>query len=235
MRSKNCLSASVLAALLLALAPMAAHALVGQVTHLSGAVIARGADGQSRLLSLRSEVREGDLIATSDNTYIRIKFSDGGDIVLRPGTQLKIDAYSYTEGNPASDSVALSLLKGGLRSVTGLLARRNPSNFRLTTQTATVGIRGTHFGALLCNADCAGIPNGLHVDVSNGAIVVSTPAGSREFKVGEFGFVPSRNAVPQAVPQTQGQSARVNITQSMVGPPQTRPGVSNNAASCEIK
>jgi len=220
----------VLFALLAAMAPGASLALVGQVTHLSGAVIARGADGQSRLLSLRSEVREGDLIATSENTYMRIKFSDGADLVLRPNTQLKIDTYSYTESNPSSDSMALSLLKGGLRSVTGLLARRNPSNFRLTTSTATVGIRGTHFGALMCSNDCGGIAgaggrapaNGLHIDVSDGAIVVTTPAGQREFKVGEYGYVANRASVPQPVPQ--GQGTRVNLPTQMLGQQQSSPG-----------
>ena len=77
--------------------------------------------------------------------------------MLRPNTQLKIEAYSYDERQPQSDNVLISLLKGGMRSVTGLLGRRNPGNFRVATPSATIGIRGTHFGALVCNNDCQNI------------------------------------------------------------------------------
>ena len=196
----------------LAALPLAALALSGHVTNISGAVVARQPDGASRLLSMRSEVNEGDLLVTADNSYARVKFTDGSEVVMRPGSQLKIEAYRYEERNPERDGFVLSLLKGGMRSVTGLLARRNPARASYTTPTATIGIRGTHFGALLCANDCANVPspgggppaNGLHVDVADGRIVVTTPAGAREFSVGQFGFVASPAAVPVPVPAGQG-------------------------------
>jgi hypothetical protein len=239
---------SLAVALLAALLPEAAFAVAGQVTHVSGAVIARRTDGGARILSLRSEVNEGDLVITSDNTYVRIKFTDGGDLVLRPNTQLKIDAYSYQESSPSRDSFAMSLLKGGLRSVTGLLGKRNPNQFKLNTATATVGIRGTHLGALVCNNDCGGVlapggrppANGLHVDVADGVIVVTTRAGSTEFRVGDYGHVPSANALPVLVPQNQG--ARVNVPLQMTSTSEQRsPGTSgggvgkSQAVDCEVR
>lgn len=194
------------------LAPEAAYALSGQITHLSGAVVARRADGGSRVLSIRSDVNEGDIVLTADSSYARIKWADGGEIVLRPGTQLKIDAYKYEEGSPQNDNIALSLIKGGLRSVTGLLGRRNPGAFRVATPNATIGIRGTHFGVIFCNSDCAGVtgpgggppPNGLHVDVASGTIVLSNAGGSREYRVGEFGFVQNSTTPPVVIPPSQG-------------------------------
>jgi len=204
---------SVALLLLLALlAPEAALALSGQVTHLSGAVIARRPDGGSRVLSMRSEVGEGDIVITADSSYARIKWSDGGEVVLRPGTQLKIDAYKYDEAAPANDNVVMSLLKGGLRSVTGLLGRRNPGAYRVATPNATIGIRGTHFGVLFCNNDCSGItapgggppPNGLHVDVADGVIVLTNAGGTQEFRVGQFGFVQTPVTPPAVVPAERG-------------------------------
>lgn len=189
-----------------------AAAVSGVITNLSGAVVAKREDGQSRILSLKSAVNEGDLVATAANSYVRLKFSDGGEVVLRPNTQLKIEAYKYEETRPESDNIVMSLLKGGLRSVTGALGRRNPAMFKMGTPNATIGIRGTHFGALFCNSDCAGVPmpgggtppNGLHVDVADGAIVVSTQAGSAEFRVGQLGFVSSPTTPPVVVPAQQG-------------------------------
>lgn len=202
---------SLAAAALLAL-PQAVLALSGQITNISGAVIARQPDGAQRLLSIRSEVNEGDLLVTADNSFARVKFTDGAEVVLRPGTQLKIEAYRYEEQNPGGDGFLVSLLKGGMRSVTGLLAQRNPARANYATPTATIGIRGTQFGALFCNDDCANVPspsggppaNGLHVDVADGRIVVTTPAGAREFSVGQFGFVASPLVVPVPVPAERG-------------------------------
>jgi hypothetical protein len=230
-------AASLILALAAALLPQAALALAGQVTHVSGAVVARGPTGQTRILSLRSEVNQGDLIVTSDNTYVRIKFTDGGDLVLRPNTQLKIDAYSYQESVPSGDGFAMSLLKGGLRSVTGLLGRRNPGNYKLNTATATVGIRGTQFGATFCSNDCGGgVQNGLHVDVADGVIVVTTAVGSQQFAAGQFGIARSAQEVPQVVTQPQ---VRVNVPAQLLNTiQQAVPGggrvTSGGAAECEI-
>ena len=207
--------AASIAVLLAAALPQLAFALTGQITNISGAVIARGPDGASRILSIRSEVVEGDVVVTADNSYARVKFTDGSEVVMRPGTQIKIEAYRFEERDPDRDGFVLSLLKGGMRSVTGLLARRNPGRASYATPTATIGIRGTHFGALVCNNDCASVPsptgnppaNGLHVDVADGRIVVTTPAGAREFSVGQFGYVASPATVPVPVPAGQGVRA----------------------------
>ena len=218
---RNCLpavkSVALLAAALVGLVPEAGLAAAGAVTHLSGAVVARRADGQSQILSVKSEVKEGDVIATAENSYARLKFGDGTEVVLRPSTQMKVNSFQFEEQRPAQDNVVLSLLKGGLRSVTGLLARRNPANFRVQAPTATIGIRGTNFGLLYCENDCAKVPgpggnppaNGLHVDVSDGAILVSNAGGSKEFKVGEFGFVQTAQTPPVQVPP--GQETQVTL------------------------
>lgn len=214
---------TALAALLVLCAGGNAWALTGNITNLSGAVIAKRTDGQSRILSLRSEVFEGDLVATADNSYARVKFTDGTEVVLRPGTQLKIDSFKYEEQAPEKDSIFMSLLKGGLRSVTGLMGKRSPGSFSLATPNATIGIRGTNFGAMFCNNDCGRVPmpgggappNGLHVDVADGAIVVSTPAGAAEFRVGQFGYVASPNTPPVVVPAQQG--AKVTLPPQATG------------------
>ncbi len=205
-------AASLLFALALAWAPGAIAARSGEVTHLSGVVAARGAEGQSRILSIKSEVREGDVLLTAENSFARIKFTDGTEVVLRPGTQLRIDAFSYEELAPQNDNVVMSLLKGGLRSVGGLLARRNPERVKYTTPSATIGIRGTHFGALFCNGDCAGVPapsggtpaNGLHIDVADGRIVVTSQGGSIELAIGQFGYVAASASAPVQMPVNQG-------------------------------
>ncbi len=187
---------------------------VGTITHLGGVIRATHADGTSKLLSVKSEILEGDTLRTEKNTFARIKFVDGGEVVLRPETVFKVDAYAYkpdaTEQH--QDNILLSLVKGGLRSVTGLLGKRSPDAFKMNTATATIGIRGTHFGALLCNNDCANIPtvlghapgNGLYTDTASGKTVISNAAGSIEVPAGSFSFTPGPNVAPRLVPPSQG-------------------------------
>jgi hypothetical protein len=187
-------------------------ATAGQVTHLSGTLSVKSADGTIKLLSVKSDVQEGDLLTTEAETYARVKFVDGGEVVLRPGSQLKVAKYSYNESKPQSDNVFLSLLKGGLRAVTGLIGKRNHDAVSFSTATATIGIRGTHFGALFCNNDCSGVQtisgqspeNGLYVDVADGAVLVSNPAGSQLIDAGKFGFVRNASTPPVIVPPQQG-------------------------------
>ena len=193
-------------------APVVHAATAGQITHLSGTLSAKRADGTSKLLSVKSDVLEGDTLSTETETYARIKFGDGGEVVMRPGTQLKIENYSYNAARPESDNVVMSMFKGGLRAVTGLIGKRNREKVSFQTETATIGIRGTHFGALLCQNDCGGVPttggtpppNGLHVDVTNGAITMSNKAGSVQINAGQFGFVANANTPPVPVPPQQG-------------------------------
>jgi len=204
----------VLAALALSLAPIGAAqaATAGQITHLSGTLSAKRADGTSKLLSVKSEVMEGDTLGTESETYARIKFIDGGEVVLRPGTQLKIENYAYNAAKPENDNVVMNMFKGGLRAVTGLLGKRSREKVSFQTETATIGIRGTHFGALLCQNDCGGVPttggkpppNGLHVDVTNGSISMSNRAGTVQLNAGQFGFVANPNTPPAIVPPQQG-------------------------------
>lgn len=197
---------------------------VGVVTHLSGTVVAKRGDGSPKLLALKSEVFQGDLLSTQDDTYVRVKFNDGGELVLRPNSQLKIETYAFNEAQPAQDNMVLSMLKGGLRAVTGLLGKRNKDKVSFTTPTATIGIRGTHFGILFCSNDCGLIPttsgkppeNGLHVDVADGAIQLSNHGGVQIINAGQFGFVRDMQTPPVIVPPQQGLQVTMppNIAQN---------------------
>jgi hypothetical protein len=187
---------------------------VGKVTHLSGLLTAKRPDGSRKVISVKSDIQEGDTLSTEQDTFARVKFADGGEVVLRPGSQLQVKAYAFDLAKPESDSVVLNIFKGGFRAVTGLIGKRSRDSVQFTTATATIGIRGTHFGAVICQNDCAGIPtatgrppaNGLHLDVADGAVVVrnaGNPAGV-PISSGQFGYVRDANTAPAVVPAQQG-------------------------------
>ena len=197
----------------LLLAPLTVwSAPAAEVTHLSGVLSAVKADGTPKVLAIGSVVDEGDLLSTEASTYARLKFRDGGEVVLRPHTQLKVDNYRFDEAKPAEDGALLSILKGGMRMVTGLIGKRNRDRVAVRAPSATIGIRGTHFGALYCQGNCADVPtvsgkvpaDGLHVDVAFGAIALTNAAGTVEFAAGQFGYLPNANVLPQVVPPEEG-------------------------------
>jgi len=215
-----------LAALLMALVAPTTTALaqqspsVGTVTHLSGTLTVKRADGSQRFLSVKSGVTEGDTLQTVQGTYARVRFADGGEVVLRPESQMKVEAFKFDEAKPQADNQLFSLIKGGMRSVTGLLGRRSRDSVKISSPTGTIGIRGTHFGMLLCQNDCASIqmpggnapPNGLHVDVSDGAVVITNNAGQQVLNAGQFGYVRDFGTPPSLVPSQQGIQVTMPLT-----------------------
>jgi len=123
--------------------------VVGTIVQLSGPLMAKKASGTVRILAMKSEVESGDTLVTEKNTYAMVKFIDNSEITLKPSTTFKVENFSYEAGKPENDVASFSLLKGGLREVTGLLGKRNKEKFAMKTPSATIGIRGTTFIAEL--------------------------------------------------------------------------------------
>jgi len=211
-RSKRIIAASLSIGLLLLVSDVWAAGPAAVITHLSGTLTAKRSDGTVKLLAVKSEVQVGDVLTTEQETYARLKFIDGGEVVLRPGSSLKVDTYVFNEAKPEEGRSMLSLLKGGLRAVTGLIGKTNKENVGYATPTATIGIRGTNFGALFCQNDCGSVPtingqtplNGLYVDVSQGAVVLSNPSGMQVYQTGQFGYVANLQTPPVVIPPSQG-------------------------------
>ncbi|MDO8810996.1 MAG: FecR domain-containing protein [Gallionella sp.] len=148
MSKVNILVASVL--LLFAAASQAAE-VVGKVGYMSGSLVAKRADGTVKIMGTKADVLAGDVLGTAKNSYAQIQMNDGSKMTLRPDSNLKIVEYQFNKQEPQSDSAVFDLIKGGLRSVTGLISKRgNPDAYKIQTKVATVGIRGTDFSTRLC-------------------------------------------------------------------------------------
>lgn len=202
---------------LLTLTGLPAQAAIGVVTHVSGVLYVTKPGGQTRVLAPSSEVDEGDQLASEAKSFARIRFNDGGNLLVRPNSRITIERYRYQEGKPEEDAVNVNLLKGGMRAITGAVGKRNADKHVTTTATATIGIRGTHYGLQQCSGDCQGLVNasgnplddGLHIDVLAGVIVARNAGGEQEIKAGEFGYVRDAQTKPQIVPGEQGYLAGV--------------------------
>lgn len=69
---------------------------------------------------------------------------DGTKMVLGPSSQLEVKQFAF-DSTTLDGTVLVSLLRGSLRMISGLIGKINPEAVRIETQTATIGIRGTDF------------------------------------------------------------------------------------------
>ena len=190
------------------LAPLLAFAQ-GTVQHLSGTLSVQRPDGSVRVLAERSNVFVGDVISTERDSYAQVRFTDGGQVTLRPNTQVKIEGYSYEEGRPERDNFAMQLFKGGLRSLTGLIGKRgnNRNAYRMVTSTATIGIRGTDYSAIDIPAPSPGQPAppnlpppGVYVTVADGQIAFISGNVEQLVGVVQVAFSSNLNLPPRLIP-----------------------------------
>lgn len=125
---------------------------VGEVIVLQGIATAQRTGETPRFLERGSALFEGEVINTGSQGYAVIRFLDETKFTLRPNTTFTVERFRQ---GPKDEAAVFRLLKGGVRALTGLIARRNPANMEVNTVTATIGIRGTAFDARLCENDCA--------------------------------------------------------------------------------
>ncbi len=113
----------------------------GTFTFVTGEVSVQKSSGQRVAVTRGTPVDSGDAIVTGSRGMAQLTMVDQAKISLRPNTQFQIEQYA---DRPDSDQGGLlSLLRGTLRTFTGLIAARNRDRFVMKTKVATVGIRGS--------------------------------------------------------------------------------------------
>ncbi len=190
--------------LALLLAPLIATAgSSGRILVLSGdAWIER--DGENLRVKRDALVREGDVIVTGPGAKAQWWLEDDSIYTLGSNSRLKVEEFKLYRGAEQQKSglgrIALNLLKGGFRTITGFIGSRNRSAYSVRTPVATMGIRGTDYTSILLEPDeIKGLAPGLYVRVATGAVEISNPNGTLQVGAGEIGFVPVGGGAPRLV------------------------------------
>jgi hypothetical protein len=111
-------------------------------------------------------VQEGDVIRTSDNGHVHIRFIDGARVSVRPNSVFRIHEFKYSPADPAASVVRLSLDSGEARSISGAAAQAAKERFRLNTPLVAIGVKGTDFVTQVSKET-------IRVTVNQGAIVMA--------------------------------------------------------------
>jgi hypothetical protein len=155
-----------------------------------GEVNAVDAAGQRRRLVDGGSVFPGDLVETARGTQAVLAFRDDSRITLGQSTRFRVDNFVYDDKNAGEGRFLVSVLRGSVRALTGLIAKANTRNVGFSTATATIGVRGTGLD-IECFGACAGEegsdPNGgLTLWTWLGSIAV-TPTGQTALQVLQAG------------------------------------------------
>jgi hypothetical protein len=177
---------ALIAAIAAAYPAVGYSAPAAQVDFAVGDVTAVGPNGQSRTLGKGAQIEQGDTVNTNAGRA-QLRFTDGAYVSLQPQTQFRIDQYRYEGKSDGNEKGFFSLLKGGLRTITGLVGRSNKRNYQVSTSVATIGIRGTEY-TIQYGQSVTGTVGEGEINVCNGSGCLSVTNGesyyvqNQEFK-----------------------------------------------------
>src|SRR5688572_30184983 len=96
-------------------------------TTVTGNVSVQTGTASARPLRLGDEVRQGDTVSTGAGSAVVLKFDDGQIAALTANSRMAISRYQYNT-QARTGNVLLSLIDGGMRTITGLIGRNSPQN-----------------------------------------------------------------------------------------------------------
>ena len=115
----------------------------GMVKVVQGEVHVANAAGE-RALHPGDPVAQADTVRTGANSSTSLVLRDGTTLVLGANSRVNLQDFSYNattqEGN-----ILVSVLRGTMRMLTGLIGKTRPESVNITTPTSTIGILGTDF------------------------------------------------------------------------------------------
>lgn len=157
---------------------------------------------EGRLVRLeRGAVIEArDVLRTGRESSLQVRMNDEAIIALKSDSALSVEQYTFRGQTDGSENAVFRLLKGGFRTITGLIGRVNKNAYRVNTGVATIGIRGTAFALALCeDGSCregsgAAAKDGLYGAVTEGQINATNKAAEATFSAGQAFYAAAPDA-----------------------------------------
>jgi hypothetical protein len=204
---------------------------VGNVATLTGsATVTR--NNTSMPLKLQDDIFQNDVLQTSANSTLGITFNDATTFNLTANARITVDNYVYADGGK-QNAALFDIAKGTVAFVAAAVAETG--DMKISTPTATLGIRGTTGlvevpeGATAANAnnvaiklypDADGRVGQIEVNDRTGARLGSLTQGSSGFTIrpgmgpGRFAAVPLVISPQQAL-RDQGIVRQVHAAQNV--------------------
>ena len=163
-------------------------------------------DKTTALATKNDVLKAGDTIETK-NGRIQLSLMDGGKVSLQPNTIYKINKYEFSGKEDGSEYAFTELLKGGLRTISGLIGHKNRDRYQLKTAVATIGIRGTEFTVNFND-------NQLLMTTNHGSVDVCNITGCLNATTGQSIVVNGQGATPK--PSSKAATAAATAPASSI-------------------
>lgn len=160
----------------------------------SGTVEALQTDGGRRKLVKGATISSGERVLTNDG-QAQLRFTDGALVSLKPGSDFVVNEYRFNGQADGQERGFFSLLKGGMRTISGLIGRQDREKYRVRTLTATIGIRGTEYSVTYGNS--------INVNTAEGIVEVCNVGGCLLLYPGDEAYVADEKAEPVLVQSGQ--------------------------------
>lgn len=140
------LKLGVVAVLLCLLSSLAfAAEPIGKIIAVRGDVHMINIKGISKGAKRGEDFYQGDKLVTKDKASVKIRFIDGTLTSLKPNSILQIEKYQYDPKKSKDNANISVLVKGGLKSISGLINKKKKDAYTIKTRIASIGVRGTIF------------------------------------------------------------------------------------------
>ena len=117
-------------AITLAISQLAFAKAAGTVTFKTGNATITRTDKSVTQATKDAKLNAGDTIETKDGR-LQLALIDGGKVSLQPNTIYKINKYEFSGKEDGSEYAFTELIKGGLRTVSGLVGHKNRDRYQL--------------------------------------------------------------------------------------------------------
>lgn len=190
-------------------AVLASAKLVG----VQGEIYAADPTGIRRRMVDGGSVYPGDVVQTGAGSKVVLAFRDDSRLTLGANTQFRVDSFVFDNKNPTEGKFLVTLLRGSLRALTGLIGKSNTRNVGFTTPTATIGIRGTGLDMDCSAADSCSFFTWLGtIEVTpNGQTALQTLQAGQGLFVGKSGIKSLTSPTLEDLPRPD--AVPVNIQQ----------------------
>lgn len=186
--------ASLLIALVAAAVTPAAFASGGTIVKLDGkAVIERRSVKVAAAES--TPIYSGDTLEVADDGIAQVHLEDDSVFVVPGGARLRIDTFALAKPGAGGKAV-YTLIKGGIRTITGRVSKGGGDHYELRADEGTVTVAGSAYMAIRCQGACARKHKaGFYVRGESGTISIANAAGKLSLRRGQTAYVANRDSL----------------------------------------
>lgn len=154
-------------------------------------LVMQGKNSSHRVINSEPIVSD-TIINTGDKSAALLRFEDGQVVTMQANSTFHVRDYRYDARQIQNSNITFSMLKGGMRFVTGLIGQQNKQAFRLLSPNATIRVRGTEFMFTM-------VGKTMYGQVLTGNIGMTNAAGTVVIDAGQSAVVASSSSLAAVV------------------------------------